>query len=112
MYNYIFNSKRIDFYLDKYPNSQIAQFIDLVIGKINYLKGDYENAIIRFNRVINNYYIENYKLQAYFYIAQTYEKRNDKKNAIETYFFLKQYYPDTNYGQDAAKRLEFLDSFK
>jgi len=97
--------------LDQHSNSDTAQYIDFFIGKLNYIRSNYDGAIFRFNRVINNYFVEKYKLKAYFSLAEVYEKTKNKAKAIEIYEYLKLYYPDTEQGKMAIKRLEHLYSF-
>jgi TolA-binding protein len=111
LYKKYYLSGKFNSYLDAHPYSETAQYIDYLIGKLNFMRTNYDGAMFRFNRVINNYFVDKYKLDAYFSLAETYEKINNKSKAIEIYEYLKSFYPDTPQGKMAVKRLEFLSSF-
>ncbi len=106
-YDY-YKSGKFNNYLEQNPDSVIAQGIEYYMGYINYIRRNYGGAIFRFNRVINNYKVENYKSKSYYHIALCYEEQNCIPEAIKVYKFLYMNYPNSYEGNLAKKRFDYL----
>ncbi|MGB9667537.1 MAG: outer membrane protein assembly factor BamD [Thermosulfidibacteraceae bacterium] len=85
---------------------------DIYVGKF-YLKTDqYQSAEIRFKRAIDKANSRNVKAEATYLLCKTYEKKKDKKEAIECYESLIKAYPGWEYVDVAEKELAELKGEK
>ncbi|MFN3550391.1 MAG: tetratricopeptide repeat protein [Endomicrobiia bacterium] len=107
-YKYIYSKGKLNNFLEKYPKSKYAQFIEYMLGEICFLLNKNDSAMFRFNRVIEKYEIKNYKLNSYYKIAQIYEQKQEMTSALKIYKEIAEKYPQEYIGEISKKRYEYL----
>lgn len=108
-YHKFYKTGKFNQFLDKYPESKYAQMIEYYFGMICELLGKPDSALFRFFRIIDNYYIENFKPAACYEIAKCYEDmKKDIKKALKFYKKTALQYPNTYHGELAKNRYEYL----
>ncbi len=70
----------VDF-LRKYPSSEQASVIHIILGQCHYKKARFAQAVYEFNRVIDKSGATN-KDEAIYWLAETYSKAGDYQNAL------------------------------
>lgn len=107
-YRHIYSTGKLNSFLEKYPKSKYSQLVEYILGEICFLLNKYDSAMFRYNRVIERYEVENYKLMSYYKIAECYEQKNEMGFALKIYKEIAEKYPHTYTGEVAKKRYEYL----
>ncbi|MCX7911291.1 MAG: tetratricopeptide repeat protein, partial [Endomicrobia bacterium] len=97
-YKYIYSTGQFNTFLEKYPQSKYAQFVEYILGEIFFLINKYDSAMFRYYRVLEKYNLENFKLRSYYKIAECYEQKKDMSSALKIYKEIATKYPQTYEG--------------
>jgi TolA-binding protein len=108
---YLVDSGKFDQFLDAHPNPGVVPYIDYYIGEIHVVFTDFDSAIYRFERVVKNYPEFKDMPKVMFAIAQSYDDLGNKTLAIREYSKLLKAYPESEYGETARTRLEYLRGY-
>ncbi len=93
-------------FLEKYPNSELADNAQYWIGECYYALGDMEKAITELEKVINNYPKGNKTPASLYKLGLIYLNKKNKNKAKEYFQRIIKEYPNTNEANLAKERLK------
>jgi tol-pal system protein YbgF len=99
-------------FLGKFPDSPDAADAQFYIGESHYSSDRYKDAMTAYGLVISKYEASPRVPDAYYKQGLSYERLNQRPNAIKNYQLLRQTYPDTTAGGHATQALIRLGIIK
>lgn len=93
-------------FLQKYPNSELADNAQYWIGECYYAQGEQEKAIIELEKVLNNYPQGNKVSSSIYKLGLIYLNKKNKNRAKEYFQRLIKEYPLSNEARLAKERLK------
>ena len=107
--DYIDAKKKFSLFLEKFSNSKLADNAQFWIGECEFKMGNYEQAIIDYERVKTDYPEGNKVPSAILKQGMAFLKLNRKTDAKAIFIQLKEDYPNTDEAQNAIKQLDKLN---